>query len=57
VGTPEAEPTDTFAERFAAAMGWDHVPTMTPEQRAEHERRNAEAQAAADEFYARRHAA
>ncbi len=39
------------AEALRLAMGWHHLPTMTPEQRAEYERKNAEAQAEARRIY------
>lgn len=54
---PDTTPAGTFGERLAAAMGWDAPPRLTEAQRAEVERRNAEAEEAADRFYAGRAAA
>jgi hypothetical protein len=48
---PTRRPT---AERLAEALGWDQVPTMTDDQRAEFKRRDDEADPAAREFYPRR---
>lgn len=39
------------AEALRRAMGWERLPTMTAEQRAEYERKNAEAQEAARRYY------
>jgi hypothetical protein len=51
----DPQPTrQTAAERLAEALGWDEVPAMTDDQRAEFERRNDEADRAAREFYPRR---
>lgn len=46
-----ADQPSPHAEQLRQAMGWDKLPTMTAEQRAEYERKNAEAQAAARRFY------
>ncbi len=39
------------AEALRQAMGWDKLPTMTPEQREEFDRKNAEAQEQARRIY------
>ena len=50
----DERPTDeqpSRAEQFRQAMGWAQLPEMTPEQRADYDRKNAQAQADAERIY------
>lgn len=49
--TPTDEQPSPHAEELRQAMGWDRLPVITPERRAEIERANAEAQAEARRIY------
>lgn len=50
--TPRTDDTPSpRAEALRVAMGWDKLPTISPERRAEIDRANAEAQAEARRIY------